>query len=115
ALPLVRGAVVPHVLVDHELVATLEQVEKRDRPVNAGDLDRAVELDHRQPPPGRGDRVALTGVRLLADQQHLARRLPGGQVDDWRLTAEVAARVAGRGRRSVLRSFFPCTPVPPWL
>src|SRR5207249_4566732 len=89
ALPLVRRAVVPHVLVDHEFVATLEQVEERDRSVNAGDLGRAVELDHRQPPPGRGDRVALTGVRLLADQQFLARRLPGGQVDDWRL--------AGRG------------------
>src|SRR5205085_10432752 len=85
ALPLVRRAVVPHVLVDDELVATLEQVDERDRAVNASDLDRAVELDHRQPPPGRGDRVALTGVRLLADQQLLARRLPGGQVDDWRL------------------------------
>jgi hypothetical protein len=33
------------VLVDHELVATLVQVDERDRPVNAGDLDRAVELD----------------------------------------------------------------------
>jgi hypothetical protein len=40
------------VLVDHELVATLEQVDERDPPVNAGDLDRAVELEHRQPPPG---------------------------------------------------------------
>src|SRR5207249_2734228 len=81
-----------------ELVATMEQVDERDRPVNAGDLDRAVELDHRQPPPGRGDRVALTGVRLLANQQLLARRLPGGQVDDGRLAGEVAAGVAGRGR-----------------
>src|SRR5437588_3585674 len=108
ALPLVRRAVVPHVLVDDELVATLEQVEKRDRAVNAGDLDRAVELDHWQPPPGRGDRVALTGVRLLADQQHLARRLPGGQVDDWRLAAEVAARVAGRAH-GALRCLVPCS------
>src|SRR5207244_5464426 len=108
ALPLVRGAVVPHVLVDHELVATREQVDERDRAVNAGDLDRAVELDHRQPPPGRGDRVALTGVRLLADQQLLARRLPGGQVDDGRLAGEVAARVAGRGRHGVLRCLVSC-------
>jgi hypothetical protein len=96
------------VLVDHELVATLEQGDERDRPVNAGDLDRAVELDHRQPPPGRGDRVALTGVRLLADQQLLARRLPGGQVDDWRLAVGVAARVAGRGRHGVLRCLVSC-------
>src|SRR6266852_8813729 len=87
---------------DLEFVATLEQVEERDRPVNAGDLDRAVELDHRQPPPGRGDLVALTGVRLLADQQLVARRLPGGQVDDWRLAGEFAARVAGRGRHGVV-------------
>jgi hypothetical protein len=93
---------------DHELVATLEQVEERDRPVNAGDLDRAVELDHRQPPPGRGDRVALAGVRLLADQQLLARRLPRGQVDGGRLAGEVAARVAGRGRHGVLRCLVSC-------
>ena len=72
ALPLGRRAVVPHRVVDDELVATLEQVDERDRPISADDLDRAVDLDHRQPPPGRGDRVALTGVRLLADQQLLA-------------------------------------------
>src|SRR5712671_2857257 len=106
ALPLVRRAVVPHGVVDDELVATLEQLDERDRPVSTGDLDRAVELDHRQPPPGRGDRVALTGVRLLADQHLLARRLPGGQVDDWRLPGEVAARVAGRGCHGVLRCLF---------
>src|SRR3712207_7923733 len=58
----------------HELVATLEQVDERDRPFSAGDLDRAVELDHRQPPPGGGDRVALTGVRLLPNQQLLDRK-----------------------------------------
>ena len=81
--------------VDHELVATLEQVEERDRPVGADDLDRAVELDHRQPPPGRGDGVALAGVRLLADQQLVAGRLPGGQVDDGRLAGEAAAGSLG--------------------
>src|SRR5262249_3393772 len=84
-----------------------EQVEERDRPIDAGDLDRAVELDHRQPPPGRGDRVALTGVRLLADQQLPARRLPGGQVDDGRLAGKVAARVAGCCRHGVLRFHSP--------
>jgi hypothetical protein len=62
------------------LVATLEQIDEWDRPANAGDFDRAVELDHRQPPPGRGDRVArirprtasavrssTAGLRFLAD------------------------------------------------
>jgi len=86
----------------------VEQVEERDRPVNAGDLDRAIELDHRQPPAGSGDRVAATGVRLLANQQFLARRLPGGQVDDGRLAGEVAARVAGRGHQGVLRCLVSC-------
>src|SRR5437660_3829776 len=110
ALHMVRRAIVPHVLVDHELVATLEQIDERDRPVDAGDLDRAVELDHRQPPPGRGDRVALARVGLLADQQLFARRLPGGQVDDGRLAGKVAARAAGCSRHGVLR----CTVSCPW-
>jgi hypothetical protein len=42
------------------LAAELAGTDERDRSVNAGDLDRAVELDHRQPPPGCGDRVVLT-------------------------------------------------------
>jgi hypothetical protein len=62
-------AVVPHVLVDHELVAPLEQVKERDRPVGSDDRDRRVELHHRQPAPGRGDGVALAGVRLLPGQK----------------------------------------------
>jgi hypothetical protein len=103
--------VVPHVLVHHKFVAPLEQVEERDRSVGADDLDLPVELDHRQPPPGRGDRVALTGVRLLADQQLVARRVPGGHVYDGRLAGEVTARGAGCGRHGVLRgvSFRSCS------
>ena len=49
ALPLVRRAVVPHGVVDHELVATPEHVEERDRAVASDDLDRPVDLHHRQP------------------------------------------------------------------
>jgi hypothetical protein len=78
ALPLVRRAVVPHGVVDHELVAALEQVQERDRAVNAGDLDRPVELHHRESAAGRGDRVALAGVGLLADQELVTGGLPGG-------------------------------------
>ena len=74
----------------------MEHVAECDRPVSAGDLDRAVKLDHRQPPPCRRDRVALTRVCLLADQQLIARRLPGGHVHHRRLAGQVAARVAGR-------------------
>ena len=93
------GVVVPHVLVHHEFVAPLEQVEERHRPVRPDDLDLPVELDHRQPPPGRGDRVPLTGVRLLPEQQLVACRVPGGDVYDGRLAGEVAAAPgAGCGR-----------------
>ena len=91
-----------------ELVATLKEVDEWDRPVCAGDLDRAVDLDHRQPPPGRRDRVALAGVRLFADQQLVAGRLPRSQVDDGRLAGEVATRVAGPGRHGVLRCLVSC-------
>jgi hypothetical protein len=80
ALPLVRRAVVPHVLVDHELVAALEQVQERDRAVRSDDLDRPVELHHRQPAAGRGEGVALAGVGLLADQKLVTGGLPGGRV-----------------------------------
>ncbi len=82
-----RRAVVPHVLVDHELVATLEHVEEGDRTVCAGHDDRTVDLDHRQPTPGGGDRVAFMGVRLLAYEQLVARRparWPGRRREDCR-------------------------------
>src|SRR4051794_10070291 len=106
-----RSTVVPHGVVDHQLVAAVEQVQEADRAVGSDDLDRPVELDHRQPSAGRGDRVAFTGVGLLARQQLFARGLPGGQVDDGRLAGEVAARLVGRGRHgaSAVSSRAPST------
>ena len=89
ALPLVRRAVVPHGVVDHELVAALEQVQERDRAVRSDDLDRPVELHHRQPAAGRGEGVALTGVGLLADQELVTGGLPGGQVNDGRAAGQL--------------------------
>jgi hypothetical protein len=62
----------------------LEQVQKRDRAVGSHDLDRPVELHHRQPPARGGDGVALAGVGLLADQKLVTRGLPGGHVDHGR-------------------------------
>jgi hypothetical protein len=66
------------VLVDDELVAALEQVQERDRAVGSDDLDRPVELHHRQPAAGCGEGVALAGVGLLADQKLVTGGLPGG-------------------------------------
>jgi hypothetical protein len=65
-------------VVDHELVAALEQVQKRDRAISSDDLDRPVQLHHRQSAAGRGEGVALAGVGLLADQELVTGGLPGG-------------------------------------
>jgi hypothetical protein len=91
------------VLVDDELVAALEDVEERDGPVLAGHLDRAVDLDHRQPPARRRDRVALARVRLLAHQQLVARGLPRGLADHRRPARACGGLVMrGRGHRVLL-------------
>src|ERR1700722_10282932 len=86
ALTLVWCAVMPHVLVDEKFLAALEQRDERNRSACSDDLDHPVELDHRQPPARPGDGVALARMRLLADQQIVARRLPGGHVDRRRST-----------------------------
>ena len=57
---------VPHEVVGDQLPATLERVEQGQWPVGTGQPERRVDLDHRQPAPGRGDRVAFVGMRLLA-------------------------------------------------
>jgi hypothetical protein len=81
ALSLGRLAGEPHVVVGDELPAAFERLQQRDRPVRADQGDRGVDLDHRQPPPGRGDRVALVGVRLFPNPQGVDFGLPGGAVD----------------------------------
>ena len=96
ALALRRRAVVPHRVVDDELVAPAEEVDERDRSFGADDLGASVDLDHGEPPTGRRDRVALAGVGLLSYQQLIACRLPCRQVDDRRLARAFAARVGGR-------------------
>ena len=85
ALALRRRAVVPHRVVDDELVAPVEEVDERDRSFGADDLGASVDLDHGEPPTGRRDRVALAGVGLLSYQQLIVCRLPCRQVDDRRL------------------------------
>jgi len=67
ALPLVRRAVVPHALVDHELVAALEQVQERDRAVGSDAGDR-VSLS-----AGKRQRLPRE-ERMKGDQQVQLRR-----------------------------------------
>jgi hypothetical protein len=70
--------------VDHELLAALEKVEQAAGPIRADHGGGRVDLGHREPTAGRGDRVALAGVRLLPHQQLVAGGLPGVPVDDRR-------------------------------
>jgi hypothetical protein len=71
----------PHEVVGDELPAPLERVEQGDRPVRPGQLQAGIDFDHRQAPAGRGDRVALAGVRLLPHPQRVQFGLEGGPVD----------------------------------
>jgi hypothetical protein len=56
----------PHEVVRDQLAAALEGVQQSGRAVGPGQFQARIDLDHRQAPPGRGDRVALSGVRLFA-------------------------------------------------
>jgi hypothetical protein len=85
------------VVVGDQLPAAFERLQQRDRPVRADQRDRGVDLDHRQPPPGRGDRVALVGVRLFPDPQGVDFGLPGGAVDHRRHRGRVVAPVVEVG------------------
>ena len=71
----------PHVVVGDQLPAAFERLEQRERAVRADQGDRRVDLDHRQPPPGRGDRVTFVGVRLFPSPQGVDFGQPGGAVD----------------------------------
>ena len=71
----------PHEVVRDELATPLERVEQGDRPVGPDQCEVGVHLDHGQAPSGRGDRVALPGVRLLPDPQRVQFGLEGRPVD----------------------------------
>jgi hypothetical protein len=94
SLALLRGGtpVRPHEVVGEELSASLERVEQGQRAAGTGQRERWVDLDHREPATGGGDRIALACVRLLVDPQRLQLSLKCGPVHDrW-----------GRGRVSAV-------------
>jgi len=72
------------VAVDDQLVAPLEDIAERDRAVGADHGGVGRHLCHGQPAPGRGDRVALAGVGLLALAQLEERSLELVVVGDGR-------------------------------
>jgi hypothetical protein len=80
------------VVVGDQLPAALKRIEQLDRPVLADQPDRSVDLDNRQPPASRRDRITLVGVRLLAHPQRIYLGLPTGAIDN----RGKARRVSGR-------------------
>jgi hypothetical protein len=71
----------PHEVVGDQLTAPFERVEQRDRSARPGHREAGVHLDHGQPPPRRGDRVAFSGVRLFPDPQPVEFGLEGCPVN----------------------------------
>ncbi len=73
---------VPHEVVGDQLSTALERVQQGHRAVLTDQRESWVHLDHRQLAACRGDRIALTGVRLLADPQGIElglKRAPIGR------------------------------------
>ena len=82
ALPGGGPAGVPHEVVGDQLPAPFERVKQGERPRGPGQREAGVYLDHGQAPPGRGDRIAFAGVRLLPGPQRVQFGLEGGPVCD---------------------------------
>ena len=80
ALPL--RAVGPHVVVDDELGAPVEDVDQLERAVGA-DQRVVRQLDHRQSAALCSDGIEFTGCGLLPHSEIVERGLPGLPVDDW--------------------------------
>ena len=98
ALALGRRAVVPHGVVDHELVATLEQVDETGPARQCRDLTApsSSTIGSRRRAAAIASPSRVCAFSRTSSSSRAA--WPGGQVDDWRLAGEVGARVAGRGR-----------------
>ena len=80
-----------------------------DLPAAPDDRRRRVDLDHRQPPAGGGDRVTLAGVRLLPNPQLVPFGLLGGPVDGRGLARGVDGGCSWRAvLRDILHDFSFC-------
>jgi len=63
-------------------VRSIERVDQADVAGRSHQRRGRIHLDHRQPSPGGGDRVTLTGVQLFANAELVDLLLPGLAVDD---------------------------------
>jgi len=80
-LPGRRAAGVPHEIIGDEQPASLERVEQWHLPALADERRRAVDRDHREPPAGGRDRVALARMSLLPDPHRVQLFLEGRPID----------------------------------
>jgi hypothetical protein len=61
----------PHGVIRDELPPPFERIEQGERAVRPDQLEVGIDLDHGQPPAGRGDRVAFAGMGLLPNSQRI--------------------------------------------
>src|SRR6202040_733741 len=83
ALALLGGGVsgMPHEVVGDQLGTALERVEQRDRALRADQGGGGIDLHHRQPTAGRGDRIPFARGGLLANPQRIKFPSERGPVD----------------------------------
>jgi hypothetical protein len=89
ALTLNSRALMPHVLVDDQLIATVEYVQERHRATFADKRRGGVNFGHGKFATHRRDCIPFASVCLLASEELLARKLPGVTIDNGRCRNEV--------------------------
>jgi hypothetical protein len=75
---------VPHEVVGDQLLTSFEGIKQGERSMRSDQLKAGVDFDHGQATSGRGDVVALVGVRFLAKAQLVKCTLEGGSIDSGR-------------------------------
>ena len=71
----------PHEVIGDEQPASLEHIQQRHHAMFADQRRGTIDLDHRQPPSGGRDRVAVPGVGLFANPQCVQFSLESAPID----------------------------------
>src|SRR5690242_21944936 len=77
-----RTAGVPHEIVGDEHPASLKNIQECHPATFTNERRGGVNRNHRKPPAGGRNGVALSGVSLLAKAQCVELRLEGAPIDD---------------------------------
>jgi hypothetical protein len=85
------GVGAEHEVVDEQLAATLEQIERPDLPVGSVEAVVLSDLDHRQRAPSGADHIVVAGELLLTREQFSTRLEPLLTGDDLWVIGHVAA------------------------